>query len=321
MFDQALIGRFRADLDRVISPTARLGIAVSGGPDSLALLLLASTVRRGKVDAASVDHALRQGSRDEAEAVAGLCSELGVSHEILTVHWERKPESALQEQARRERYRLLAGWASERGLDAVATGHHLDDQVETLLMRLVRGAGVRGLAGMRPVAQVPGSKIPLVRPLLGWRRHELAGVCEAAGIRPVEDPSNSDERFERVRMRTAVAQADWIGPAAVAQSAEHLASADEALGWAADLEWDRQVSRSGSEISYRPTAPMEIRRRIVARCIEQLAAEGDGKALRGHELDQIVSSLSAGHTATLRGVLCSGGDEWRFAPAPPRNSR
>src|SRR3954453_2283282 len=102
----ALIERFSADLDALLAPSERLGVAVSGGPDSLALLLLAAAARPGLIEAATVDHALRPESRAEAEMVAALCKRIGVPHEILTVEWEHKPETALQERARLHRYRL-----------------------------------------------------------------------------------------------------------------------------------------------------------------------------------------------------------------------
>src|SRR5438874_556636 len=175
--DPAILDRFARDLDALIAPGARIGVAVSGGPDSLALLLLAASARPGQIEAASVDHALREGSRAEAEMVASACTGLGVSHAILTAEWGEKPITALQERAREERYRLLAEWTKGRGLDAIATAHHLDDQVETLLMRLSRGAGVRGLAGMRAAAVVPHSDVPLLRPLLGWRHAELEPIA------------------------------------------------------------------------------------------------------------------------------------------------
>ncbi len=316
--DPAAVKRFAADLGRLVPKGAKLGIAVSGGPDSLALLLLASAARPGNIEAASVDHALRDGSRAEAEMVAGLCKELGIPHAILTAEWKRKPTTAIQERARAQRYGLLARWLADRGLDDLVTAHHLDDQAETFLMRLNRGAGARGLAGMRPLAIVPGARTRLVRPLLGWRRSELAKLCADAGVSPAEDPSNSDEQFERVRIRQALAETDWLDLPSVARSASHLAAADVALHWATDREWDEQVSRHGHDIVYRPRAPFELRRRIVRRAIAALAQEGRANPLRGRELDRLVGMLANGRTATLRGVLCSGGDEWRFAPAPAR---
>jgi tRNA(Ile)-lysidine synthase len=254
--------------------------------------------------------------------VAGVCNGLSVPHSTLVVNWKRKPQTALQERARLERYRLLAAWATERDVSAIATAHHLDDQAETLLMRLNRGAGVRGLAGMRAGAPVPLGKkrLRLLRPLLTWRRSELVELCSAAGLEPVDDPSNSDEQFERVRIRNALAGAEWLDSRAIAQSAAHLASADVALHWATDVEWESQVKRSGAEITYRPSAPFEIRRRVVRRSVAALATEGQANPLRGRELDKLVAVLSKGGKGTLRGVLCSGGETWRFTPAPRRRT-
>jgi tRNA(Ile)-lysidine synthase len=252
--------------------------------------------------------------------VAGICELMSIPHSILAVKWKKKPETALQERARAERYRLLAGWVADRGLSAIATAHHLDDQAETLLMRLNRGAGVRGLAGMRAVAPVPAGEkgLRLLRPLLTWRRSELLELCAASGVEPAEDPSNADEQFERVRVRNALAGADWLDSRAIARSAAHLASADAALHWATDIEWDRQVTRSGGALTYRPAAPFEIRRRIVRRCVRVLGSEGQANPLRGRELDKLVAVLSQGGKGTLRGVLCSGGETWRFTRAPQR---
>lgn len=313
--------RFRRDLDALVAPAATIGLAVSGGPDSLALLLLAAEARPLKVEVATVDHGLRPDSRREAEMVAKLCDRLGLRHIILTAAWDEKPETAVQERARIMRYRLLGEWASERRLNALLTAHTLDDQAETFLMRLARGAGVKGLAGMRPITPTPGAAVALVRPLLGWRHSELEAVCAAAGVKPVQDPSNDDEQFERVRIRKALAQADWLDAVAVAQSAGNLADADSALHWATDLEWNRAVTRGGGQIVYKPTdAPREIRRRIIRRAILALASEGGGAVPRGRELGQVLAALRTGRTATLRGVRCVGGPEWRFTRAPTRKA-
>ncbi len=267
-----------------------------------------------------MDHRLRAQSAAEAALVAQACERLAVPHSTLTLDWDR-PETAVQERARKQRYRALAGWARERGLCAVATAHHADDQAETLVMRLGRGAGVGGLAAMRPISTVPGSSIPLLRPLLSWRRSELQQVCDRAGVEAVDDPSNGDEQFERVRVRRALAGADWLDIDALGRSAANLADADAALEWAVDREWERQVTSSDADIVYRPGAPREVARRIAARAVRALATEGNENSLRGRELDRIVAVLSNGGTATLRGVLCAGGAAWRFSRAPSRQGR
>jgi tRNA(Ile)-lysidine synthase len=313
------ITRFAADLDALIAPGERVGLAVSGGPDSLALLLLAAAARPGLISVASVDHRLRDGSGAECEAVAALCDKLGVAHQTLTIDWSTPPTRALQEQARIARYAALGQWAIATGLGVVATGHHADDQAETLVMRLMRGAGVRGLAAMRAAVLLPGSsEVTLVRPLLGWQRADLEAVVASAGIEAADDPSNHDEQHERVRVRALLANSGWLDPAALARSARHLAEADQAIDYAVAREW-AAVRDDGESFRYDPRdTPPEIRRRLVARMIAALASEGDGGELRGRELDHLLAELKAGRTATLRGVLASGDEEWRFRRAPPR---
>lgn len=316
--EQALVDRFRFDLDALIPTNETVGLAVSGGPDSLALLLLAAAARPGGVEAATVDHGLRSESRDEALEVAKICNSLNVPHAILTASWNDVPGSAIQERARRKRYRLLSYWAEERRLGGLVTAHHADDQAETFLMRLARGSGVRGLAAMRSRSITTGSHVRLVRPLLGWRRTELEQICAAVGATPASDPSNEDEQFERVRMRRALARADWLDPAAIARSAAHLADADTALEWAVQLEWKCNVHEKHGVITYRPAgAPSEIMRRIVGRAVRRLATEGEPE-LRGREIDQLLEVVKGGGVATIRGVRCDGGREWRFTQAPPR---
>lgn len=314
------IARFRQDLDALIEPQARLGLAISGGPDSLALLALAAACRPGIIEVATVDHALREESAAEADMVAAVAGDLGVPHATLRIEWPTKPESGIQERARAERYRLLAAWAQKGGMQALVTAHHLDDQVETFVMRLQRGAGVRGLAGMRVTSTVPGSDMPLLRPLLGWRRTALEQVCNTCGLTPADDPSNADRQFERARVRQALAEADWIHPQSVADSAHHLAEAEAALRWATRRAWrERVTERDGDLLFFPGDLPREICRRIVSRAVEALASEGVGQDLRGRELDRVLATLSAGERTTIRGVLCSShGLEWSFSQAPPR---
>jgi tRNA(Ile)-lysidine synthase len=284
----------------------------------VALLVLAATARPAQVEAATVDHALRPESRAEAEMVAEVCGDLGVPHTILTAEWKHKPQTGLQEKARIERYRLLEQWAKERGISVLLTAHHADDQAETMLMRLNRGSGVRGLAGMRAVRRL--GDIDLIRPLLSWRRFELERMCAEAGVQPARDPSNENESFERVRVRKALAAADWLDTEGIVRSTCNLADAELALEWAADREWKRSVEERGNTIIYSVgDAPVEMARRIVSRAIASLTTEGEPE-LRGSEIGRLLGALEAGRTVTIRGVLCSGADEWRFTKAPARRS-
>ncbi|MDZ4306398.1 ATP-binding protein, partial [Allopontixanthobacter sp.] len=186
------------------------------------------------------------------------------------------------------------------------------DQAETLLMRLNRGSGVAGLAGVRARGLVQDSQLALLRPLLGWHRAELAQVVEGAGVPAAEDPSNADERFDRVRMRRALADAGWIDPLALAAAAGHLADADAALEWAADREWQEAVTAEGRGFRYIPGAPRAIRIRIVVRIISRL-----GETPRGSAAARLTDLLEAGEAGSLGGVLAkakNGG--WLFVPEP-----
>jgi tRNA(Ile)-lysidine synthase len=286
-------------------------------------LLLAAAARPQLVHAATVDHGFRAESASEAETVARLCKSLGIRHYVLRLDWEQKPDTAVQEKARAARYRLLGEWVRSEGLAALVTGHHLDDQAETLLMRLARGAGVKGLASMRSAALVPEfADVPLLRPLLGWRHSELEQICADAGVAPARDASNEDAGFERVRIRQALAGSGLLEPTAIARSAAILGGADAALDWAAEQAWHQVVTSNRAGVVISPSAiPDEIARRLVRRAIGTLATEGNGAELRGRDLDHMLVTLRSGGQATLRGVLCAGGTQWRFLPAPKRTGR
>jgi tRNA(Ile)-lysidine synthase len=198
-----------------------LVLAVSGGPDSTALMWLAARWRkrrrRGpKLVAVTVDHRLRPEARREAAAVKRLARRLGIPHR--TLRWiGTKPATALQEQARAARYRLIAAAADRAHASCVLTAHTLDDQAETILFRMARGSGLTGLAGMArmrplvmPAAQSsarrgskpePGASVFLVRPLLEVAKARLVATVRAANIPCADDPSNRDPRFTRTRLR------------------------------------------------------------------------------------------------------------------------
>ena len=303
--------RFRGDLEALgVNPGDRLGIALSGGPDSVALLLLAVEARPGEIEAATVDHGLRPESADEAEFAGRLCHALAVPHAILR---PAKPiTGSVQAEARRVRYALLEAWRRTRRLAWLLTAHHADDQAETLLMRLNRGAGASGLSGIRVV------NAKVLRPLLGWRRDELAGIIRQAGIEAVADPSNEDERYDRARIRRRLGETDWIDPAALARSAGALSEADEALDWAVQKLAEGRLRESASEATLDPPGlPAELKRRLVLRALRAIAPDAEP---RGEQLGRLLAALERGETATLAGVKASGGKTWRFAKAPPRKS-
>lgn len=293
-------------------------MAVSGGPDSLALLLLAHAARPGMIHAASVDHGLRAESAAECASVAALCAELRIPQAILRVD---VPQGNLQDSARAARYAALQQWMKQQDIHYLATAHHADDQAETLLMRLNRASGLAGLAAIRPVrlldeasAQDDPKANYLIRPLLGWRKAELEAIVSAAGIAPARDPSNRDPQFDRVRMRDALAQADWLDPLSIAASARHLSEALEGLEWAAECEWNAQVRESDSEIVYTPSAPKAVQLLVLERAFRQL-----GGAPRGGGVAALRDRLAAGEGGNLAGILVSiEGESWRLRREPPR---
>jgi tRNA(Ile)-lysidine synthase len=326
-----LAARFAADLVALWPDEERsgpLGLAVSGGPDSLALMLLAHAALPGRIAVASIDHGLRPEAAGEVALVERLAGERSIPFTAFTL----SPQPGnLQAQARAGRYAALAGWARDAGLGAIATAHHADDQAETLLMRLNRGSGLAGLAGVRAVSVIEGSEVVLLRPLLGWRKPELEAVVEAAGIIPVLDLSNANPDFERAAMRARLAAAaDWLDPAQLASSAAHIAEGWQAIAWYAECDWDEMVVRDDSApggvgFAYHANVP-----RVVAiETIMRIIAELGGHATRA-EAARAWDRLWQGENASLSGVLAVPGVErvekvgvlmrvWRFRPEPPRS--
>ncbi|MEM8819527.1 MAG: tRNA lysidine(34) synthetase TilS [Pseudomonadota bacterium] len=233
----ALSGEVFAALDR-LAPDGPLGIAVSGGSDSLALMHLAhdwATARGRRIAVATIDHGLRGAARAEAAAVARLSHGLGIEHAVLEI---AMPEQGnLQDRAREARYAALATWAQDLHLAAVATAHTRDDQAETVLMRLARGSGVGGLAAV-PEQSVRAGPPPLtiIRPLLRTEREALRSYLRTRGIGWIEDPSNADPSFERVRARAVMANLAPLGIDAggLTAAADRMREALEVLERAAD---------------------------------------------------------------------------------------
>ncbi len=321
--------RFAADLAALWPEAERggpLGLAVSGGPDSLALLLLAAEALPGRIAVASIDHGLRPEAAGEVALVERIAATRAIPFTPITV---TLAPGNVQAEARDARYAALARWAAQSGLGAVATAHHADDQAETLLMRLNRGSGLAGLAGVRARTVIEGSEITLLRPLLGWRKAELEALVAAAGITPVQDPSNANPAFDRARLRARLAEADWLDPVRIAASAAHLAEGWQALEWYAELDWHEMVMRDtdapgGLGYTYCANVPRVIGLETILRIIAALG----GRAARS-EAARAWDRLWAGENASLGGVLAVPGVErvekvgvamrvWRFRPEPAR---
>lgn len=308
---------FAAALARLgVARDDRLAVAVSGGSDSLGLLLLAAATRPGCVHALTVDHALRADSAAEAEAVARAAAAHDVPHVTLLWSGERGRGGGgnLQAGAREARYALMADWCRTAGVRWLATAHHADDQAETVLMRLARGSGVAGLSGIRERRSLRGG-VELLRPLLAARKRDLAMIAAAAGLEPADDPSNHDSRYDRTRARTLLAATPWLDPARIAESASHLVESEAALDWAADRAWAGRATTGEDGLAIDCAGlPRALRLRLLAHAIAVVG----GSAADGPETARLLATLDAGGTATLGGVRASGGTVWLIRPAPPR---
>ena len=254
-------GENLADLFAGFGTSTGLLLAVSGGPDSTALLVLVDRWRKASampVFVATVDHALRATSRAEAEDVGALCAARGLPHRILTWSGD-KPGTGMPAAARAARYRLLGEHAREIGADTIVTAHHADDQAETVLMRLTRGSGPAGLAGMARLSPAPwpgGEGLSLARPLLGMTKAELVAICRDEGLGFVEDPTNADEAYRRPQLRklAAALAAEGLGRDELNRLAARAARAEEALAPAVAAMIAALPARRESELFEVPAA-------------------------------------------------------------------
>jgi tRNA(Ile)-lysidine synthase len=264
---EALLAVFRTALGPVDHP---LGLAVSGGGDSVAMLCLAHEAGL-PLRVVTVDHGLREGSAGEAAWVAELCATLGVRHDILRwTGWDRSGN--LQDQARRARLSLMADWAQTEGIGQIALGHTRDDQAETVLMRLGRRAGADGLSAMAPRRGF--LDVDWLRPLLTVGREDLRAYLRARGQDWIDDPSNEALRFDRVKVRRALAVLEplGIGPMVLAEVAAQMAevraaldvqTAEAARVWARVDRGDVLIDRAGLSSWDRQTmAHAQVRCRV-----------------------------------------------------------
>lgn len=288
-----------------------IAVAVSGGPDGLALLLLAHAALTERVVALTVDHGLRAESAREAAMVAAVCAARDIPHTTLVWRGD-KPAGNRQAAARDARYALMRDHCAAHGIGWLATGHHADDQAETLLMRLARGSGAGGLSGIRARRDL-GAGVTLLRPLLGVRRSALRALVDAAGLVPVDDPANRSPAYDRTAARALLEATPWLDAARLADAAAHLADAEAALDWTAALAWDSRVEAGDVQTIDVAGLPDELRRRLVLRALAHF-----GAAPRGPGIDRLIRLLSEGGTATLGGVQGRGGDRWTFRRARSR---
>jgi tRNA(Ile)-lysidine synthase len=324
---------------RLLSPclgTARRALlAVSGGPDSVALMRLCALVAngepRGELQVATVDHGLREGSRAEAEQVGAWARDCGLAHAILT--WEgRKPSTRIQALARDARYALLRARMREIGATLLITAHTLDDQAETVLMRMAQGSGLAGLAGMRPSSERDG--FVHARPLLAIPKARLIATCLANAWPFIEDPSNADLRFARARWRklAPALEREGLTAARLAKLARRAASLEEALqskaeeAFAAACIAGNQESLVLDMVRLARHEPREVALRILLRGLAKMSDAERRVPVRLERVENVVDALYAAFETrkalkrTLAGAILAydGGERLSLRREGPR---
>ena len=287
----------------------------------MALLMLAHATGLD-CEVATVNHGIRPEATAECALVERQCKELGIPCAIIDVMLAK---GNLQQEARRVRYKALTHWAEQRGLAAILTAHHADDQAETLLMRLNRGSGLAGLGGIREARAIEGSEVVLLRPLLAFRRTELRRIVEEARIETADDPSNRDPAFDRVRMRDALAQAEWLDVDGLAHSAGLLADAQNTIDGLALEDWGLNAKPVPGGFTYEPFAASKIERRPVWIEVATMIAADIGAELTRGEAAKIVESLLDERKINVGGICASVSESgaaylWRFEREAPRRT-
>lgn len=315
-------------------------LAVSGGPDSLALMWLAARWRDGlkrgpALSVVTVDHGLRPEAAREARTVKQLAGSLGLPHR--TMRWTgEKPTSGLPAAAREARYRLLARAAKTAGASHIMTAHTRDDQAETVLMRLSRGSGIAGLAAM--AREAPRDGVMLARPLLDVSKQRLIATLIKARIEYATDPSNADPRFTRPRLRELMPllAAEGCDSRSLARFAARAARADAALELLVDGAERFLALRSGGHFARGYDAEAfcglaaEIRIRLLIRALTRVGHEGRPELGKVEALAASLQAAAAGSSVsgqiklkqTLAGaVITLTTDRLVIVAAPPRRRK
>lgn len=304
----------------------KIALAVSGGPDSMALLWLMKQYYHGEIYAVSVDHGLRYEAKDEADHVASVCHSLHIPHQILRP--ADKITGNIQSEARKARYQLLQGFISQNGYDFIATAHHADDQLETVIMRLNRGSGVSGLAAIRE------RNDNIIRPLLSYRKADLVKICQDADIAYIEDPSNENDDYDRVKVRKWLRHIDIISesedmpalfkPDMVQKSAQHADQAELALQYSAQYYAKNRIKSQNDVIILDASQlPQEYERRLLLIALQQLSSD---ISPRGGALENLIKELKNNEISMIGNIKCTPittdhnieNHIWQLELAPPR---
>lgn len=283
-----------------------VGLCVSGGGDSIAMMHLAArSFDRHRLHIVTVDHGLRAGAADEIALVAGQAARLGIAHTVLTWTWDR--QGNLQAAARAGRWHAIQKWAEAAHIDTIFLGHTEDDQLETLLMRLARGSGIDGLTAMARADWRDGLRV--VRPLLDMSREMLRGWLRTEGIAWCDDPSNDDPRFDRVRARQMFAQLETLGLSRkrLLQTVNHMQAAHVSLQRAAQDFARRHVRQDTGDLIFDAAALAldneDAPRRVLAAGFSWVG--GGAYRPRFDSLLEAAQKAAKGGVATLAGCILS----------------
>ena len=296
----------------ILKAQKSLAVALSGGPDSMALAHALHALGF-KLHLLTVDHGLRDESADEAKSVgAWVRGWKGCTHHIL--RWQgQKAASRIQENARAARYGLMAEYCRMHGIAHLCLAHHRDDQAETVLLRLAAGSGLDGLAGMRDMQVMDG--LTLVRPFLSVPKSDLIAYCRMHDLSYVEDPSNVADKFARVRLRHAreILEREGLSSKRLSLSAQRLARGRDALEFYAEQVYNdtlqnKNTKRIVLKKSLLLQAPEDIVFRVLEKVFFDLAGEGDFYGPRMERMETILHDLlrpGAFRKRTLGGAVIS----------------
>jgi tRNA(Ile)-lysidine synthase len=304
-------------------------VAVSGGPDSMALLhMLSQWKKHPRLCVATVDHGLRTEAANEAQMVAAYARELNLEHATLAWRGPR-PEAGIQEAAREMRYQLLAHHALETNCSHLVTAHHADDQAETVLLRLIAGSGIAGLAAM--AMEIKRDFALHVRPLLHFTKSELVAYCHQHGVPCISDPSNTDNRYARTRIRKLMValEVEGLTRQRLCKLAERASRANDALDATADLALNAAYIKTSTDLvrinwSGISQQPAEIRLRSLISILD--SARRSKEPMRLERVETLEEQITTAHrkrqplrksladrivSLDVHGVLS-------ITPAPPR---
>ncbi len=292
-----------------------IGIGVSGGPDSMALLKLLSKwsiENKGpEILAITVNHCLRKEAALEAKMVEEYANNLAnVFH--VTIKWEGdKPNTGIMEEAREARYKLMANVLKKQGGRVLFLAHHMNDQAETVLFRLSKGSGIKGLCGIRKVQEMLDTEMVLVRPLLSTAKDELVEYCKAEKINFVNDPTNKNEKYARARLRKSfeILEKEGLSAERMAKLAERVAKADTALDYYSNILFMKGKNINDGilfDLEDLINVPEEVRSRVVLQAVRKIGGNSSKYGVRIHRFENVIEDIfkyNKNITRTVGGCL------------------